>query len=170
MIVVTPAEELKTMRIIYTLLFAALSAPLFAQSPPQENKIPFNKALYFMGTPEREYDDPYLYFNYTGIPELLLEEIAIAHGGSQLSYNPEIGCYELRFIHEPHWYYMSYRVRIKYQDDGTYRVWAQYEFDEDVNPHTPKFYDGYIMQDIAAMWISLYQGMLDRAMERTMNF
>ena len=110
------------MRASLFLILIVSSLHGFSQSPPPEDEIPFNKVLFFIGNPEKEYRDPHLYFQYTGIPENLLGEIAKLHGASNLGYNTKLGCYELVYVSEPHWYYMSYRVRIQYGDDGLYRV------------------------------------------------
>jgi len=154
--------------IISTLtIILALTGIMNAQSPPPE-KLPFNRVQYYVGSPDRDYDDAYLYFKYSGAPEMLLEEMEKAHQ-TPIAYNTTLGCYEMKYVAEPHWYYMSYRIRLDYTDEGIYKMWAQYEFDELVNPHTTEFDNGYIIHDISMDWISLYQGIVDRAMERSLE-
>ncbi|MEQ9187621.1 MAG: hypothetical protein RLP15_07785 [Cryomorphaceae bacterium] len=155
---------MKHFAITLTLVVALGSS--HAQDAPPEEGVPFNKVIYFNGTPENEYYDPYMYVRYTGIPEFLLEEASKAHD-TPITYNTNTRQYDIRNTNEPLWYYANYRVYIKYTRDGLYKIWASY--DGMPSMHPDRTHDSMIMQDIARDWTGLYQGIVDRAMARSIQ-
>ncbi|NQV52442.1 MAG: hypothetical protein HQ500_04625 [Flavobacteriales bacterium] len=168
---------MKNWLIILLLLPTALTS--FAQGNPPDEGVPFNKVIFFTGTPEQEYYDPYLYFRYTGIPEILLDEISEAHGGG-ITYNPDRQLYEIRNTTTPLWYYAQYRVCIQYTEEHLYKVWATYEFDfpagsaqkvlgQGPPAKTDRSRNSMIMQDIYRDWTNLYQSNVDKALARSLE-
>lgn len=162
---------MKRFALFFTLMMAfALS---HAQDAPPDEGIPFNKVIYFTGTPENKFYDPYMYVRYTGIPEFLLEEASKTHD-TPITYNTKTRQYDIRNTTEPLWYYAKYRVYIKYTQQGLYKVWASYDDMPSILPDMPSVeskrrYDSMIMQDIARDWTGLYQGIVDRALARSIQ-